>query len=64
MNWGPTDKLSLIKNGGFKEKDLDKEFEECINNLNKKKEICKKLVKNKPSLFSVLENIHNNKKKE
>jgi flavin-dependent dehydrogenase len=64
MHWGPTDKLSLIKNGGFKEKDLDKEFEECINNLNKKKEICKKLVKNKPSLFSVLENIHNNKKKE
>jgi tryptophan halogenase len=62
MHWGPTDKASLIKNGGFNEKGLDKEFEECIFNLNKKKEICEKLIKNKPSLFSVLENIHNKNK--
>ena len=58
MNWGPTDKVSLIKNGNFKEENLDSEFKECINNLNRKKEVCKKLVKNKPSLFSVLKNIH------
>jgi flavin-dependent dehydrogenase len=58
MNWGPTDKVSLIKEAQLKEENLDKEFKECINNLNKKKEMCKILVKNKPSLFSVLKNIH------
>jgi len=58
MHWAPTDKISLIQNGNFKEKDLEKEFKECINNLNKRKELCKQLVKEKPSLFSVLKNVH------
>jgi hypothetical protein len=58
MHWGPTDKISLIKYGNLKEEDLDKEFKECLNNLDRKKEMCKKLVKNKPSLFSILKNIH------
>ena len=39
-------------------KNLEKEFEECINKLNERKELCKQLVKEKPSLFSVLKNVH------
>jgi tryptophan halogenase len=58
MHWSPTDKVSLIKNGKFKEESLKKEFEECINNLNERKELCKQLVKEKPSLFSVLKNVY------
>ena len=58
MHWGPTDKVSLITNGGLTEKSLEKEFEGCINNLNERKELCEQLVKEKPSLFSVLKNVH------
>ena len=42
----------------FNEETLEKEFEECISNLNDRKELCKQLVKEKPSLFSVLKNVH------
>ena len=52
------DKVSLIKEAQLTEESLDKEFKESINNLNRKKEMCKKLVKNKPSLFSTLKNIY------
>ena len=58
MHWSPTDKLSLINEGRFHEKNLEKEFQECINNLDKRKELCEQLVKEKPSLFSVLNNVH------
>ena len=58
MHWSPTDKISLIKNGSHTEDSLEKEFKDCINNLNERKELCKQLVKQKPSLFSVLENVH------
>ena len=58
MHWAPTNKTSLIKNGGHTEESLEKEFKECINNLNERKELCKQLVKEKPSLFSTLKNVH------
>jgi tryptophan halogenase len=58
MHWSPTDKVSLINEGKFYEKNLKKEFQECINNLNERKELCKQLVKKKPSLFSILKNVH------
>ena len=58
MHWGPTDKQSLIKDGGINEKDFKKEFEPCIKRLNQRKKICEKLVKVKPSLFSILKKAH------
>ena len=58
MHWSPTDKNTLIKEGSFIEESLAKEFESCITNLNERKELCKQLVKEKPSLFSVLKNVH------
>jgi tryptophan halogenase len=58
MHWAPTDKISLIQYGNLKEKDLEKEFRQSIKSLNKRKVTCKKLVKEKPSLFSVLKKIH------
>ena len=58
MHWSPTDKVSLIKDGNHTEEFLEKEFEGCINNLNERKELCKQLVKEKPSLFSVLKDVH------
>ena len=36
----------------------EKEFEGCINNLNERKELCKQLVEKKPSLFSIIKNVH------
>jgi len=58
MHWAPTDKVSLIKNGGLDEENLENEFQGCINNLNERKELCEKLVKTKSSLFSVLKNVY------
>lgn len=58
MHWAPTNKVSLIKDGGFNEDKLEKEFKECINNLNDRKDVCRQLVKEKTSLFSVLKNVH------
>ena len=58
MHWAPINKTSLIKHGGFDEEMLEKEFKGCITNLNVRKESCKQLVKEKPSLFSVLKNVH------
>ena len=58
MHWAPTDKISLIQYGNLKEKDFEKEFRQSIKSLNKRKVTCKKLVKEKPSLFSVLKKIH------
>jgi flavin-dependent dehydrogenase len=58
MHWSPTDKLSLINEGRFYEKNLKKEFQQCINNLNQRKELCEQAVKQKPSLFSILKNVH------
>ena len=58
MHWAPTNKVSLIKNGGFNEEELEKEFQGCINNLNERKELCKQLVEKKPTLFSVLKNVY------
>jgi hypothetical protein len=58
MHWSPTDKLSLIIEGNYYEKNLATEFESCIKNLNERKELCKQLVKEKPSLFSVLKNVY------
>ncbi len=58
MHWSPTDKLSIINEGRFYEKNLKKEFQECINNLNQRKELCEQAVKQKPSLFSILKNAH------
>jgi len=58
MHWALTDKISLIQYGNLKEKDLEKEFRQSIKSLNKRKVTCKKLVKEKPSLFSVLKKIH------
>jgi tryptophan halogenase len=58
MHWAPTDKVSLIQYGNLKEKDFEKEFRQSIKSLNKRKETCKKLIKEKPSLFSVLKKIH------
>lgn len=58
MHWAPTGKVSLITHGRYNEKTLEKEFEKCINNLNERKELCKQLVKSKPSLFSVLKNVY------
>ena len=57
MHWSPTDKSTLIVKGRFEEKKLEKEFEQCIKNLNNRKELCKQRVKNRPSLFSVLKNV-------
>ena len=53
-----TIKQSLIKDGGINEKDFKKEFEPCIKRLNQRKKICEKLVKVKPSLFSILKKAH------
>jgi len=58
MHWAPTNKTTLIKHGEFSEEKLEKEFRECIDKLNDRKELCKKLVEEKPSLFSVLKNVH------
>ena len=58
MHWAPTNKTTLIKHGEYNEETLEKEFEGCINNLNERKELCKQLVKEKPTLFSVLKNVH------
>ena len=58
MHWGPTDKLSLIKDGGFTEESLEEKFKSGIAKLNERKELCKQIIKNKPSLFSVLKNVH------
>jgi len=58
MHWAPTNKTTLVKYGGFDQEKLEKEFEECINKLNERKDLCKQLVKSKPSLFSVLKNVH------
>jgi hypothetical protein len=58
MHWSPTDKNTLIKEGEYTEPSLEKEFEGCIHNLNERKELCEQLVKEKPSLFSVLKNVH------
>ena len=48
----------LIKHGKYDEEGLEKEFKTCINNLNERKELCEQLVKTKPSLFSILKNVH------
>jgi flavin-dependent dehydrogenase len=58
MHWAPTNEVSIIKYGRFNKETLEKEFEGCINNLNERKELCEQLVKEKPSLFSVLKNVH------
>tara|TARA_Y100000004_G_scaffold134683_1_gene152350 strand:+ start:43 stop:1527 length:1485 start_codon:yes stop_codon:yes gene_type:complete len=58
MHWAPTNKVSLIKHGGYDEEGLEKEFKTYINNLNERRDLCKQLVKEKPSLFSVLKNVH------
>ena len=58
MHWSPTDKVSLVKDGRHTEDSLKKEFDPCITNLNKRKESCKQMIKNKPSLFLVLKNAH------
>jgi len=58
MHWAPTNKTALIKHGGFSEETLEKEFKECIDKLNERKELCKQVVKEKPSLFSVLKNVY------
>ena len=58
MHWAPTNEVSIIKYGRFDKETLEKKFEECINNLNERKELCKQVVKEKPSLFSVLKNVH------
>ena len=39
-------------------KNIEKEFEQCINNLNDRKNTCNQIVKNSPSLFKVLKNVH------
>ena len=54
MHWSPTDKATLIVKGKFDEKNLAKEFDQCIKNLNERKEWSTSLVKEKPSLFTVL----------
>ena len=58
MHWGPTDKVSLIKDGGFTEGSLEEKFKNDIKKLDERKELCNQLVKEKPSLFSVLQNVH------
>ena len=58
MHWGPTDKSSLIAKGAFKEENLDKDFKQSINHLTERKELCKQVVKEKPSLYEVLKNVH------
>ena len=58
MHWSPTDKQTLIVKGNYEEKNLQKEFSFCINKLNERKEICNTLVKTKPKLFTVLNNVH------
>jgi tryptophan halogenase len=58
MHWGPTNKVSLIKEGKYTEQSLEKEFKSCIKKLNERKEVCNTLVKTKPSLFSVLKNVY------
>ena len=58
MHWAPTDKVSLIKEGGFSEESIEEKFESAIEKLNDRKELCKQLVKEKPNLFSVLKNVH------
>ena len=58
MHWSPTDKMSLISRGKYEEEDLKKEFQSCINNLNKRKQLFNDRIKNKPSLFSVLKDLH------
>ena len=58
MNWAPTDKTSLLIHNFSNEKQLEKEFKPYINKLNKRKETCKNLVKEKPNLFTVLKNAH------
>ena len=58
MHWGPTDMQSLILHGRYNEKNIEKEFEQCINNLNDRKNTCNQIVKNSPSLFKVLKNVH------
>ena len=58
MHWGPTDKTTLINKGSFKEDDLKNNFKPCIDKLNDRKKVCVNLVKNKPTLYSVLKKIH------
>tara|TARA_R110000796_G_scaffold197171_1_gene313587 strand:+ start:190 stop:1674 length:1485 start_codon:yes stop_codon:yes gene_type:complete len=58
MNWAPTDKTSLLIHNRLTLSELEKEFKPYINKLNKRKETCKNLVKEKPNLFTVLKNAH------
>ena len=37
---------------------LKNNFKECIEKLNERKNICEKIVKSKPTLYSVLKGIH------
>ena len=58
MHWGPTDKTTLINKGFHHENNLKNNFKECIEKLNERKNICEKIVKSKPTLYSVLKGIH------
>jgi tryptophan halogenase len=58
MHWAPTSKETLIKNGGFKEEDLKNVFDPYVKKLNNRVKLCEESIKNVPSLFEVLSNIH------
>jgi flavin-dependent dehydrogenase len=58
MHWAPTDKQSLIKEGGLNEEHFKKEFDLCIQRLNERKKMFEQHVQTKPSLFSILKKIH------
>ena len=58
MNWSPTDKTSLITQNISDIKEIEKNFQKCINNLDERKKRCEKLVKTEKDLFTILKNIH------
>ena len=58
MNWSPTDKTSLITQNISDIKEIEKNFQKCINNLDERKKRYEKLVKTEKDLFAILKNIH------
>jgi tryptophan halogenase len=60
MNYAPTDLSSLIAIPMKSREYYEKEFKECINNLDLRKKEWNEIVKNKPSLYQFLkDNIYN-----
>jgi len=60
MHWSPTDMSTIMYKNMVNESTLKKQWKECINLLDKRKNEWNKNIKNKPSLFKFLkQNIYN-----